>query len=157
VTFFIYKKRHVKHRSSYLDSNHHSGQKIRVVDVFLLETHFQPRQLEITLLTFLNQSSTSKSAKNSQKLKINSETNFFQTSNLVFLGTFKVKKNPSQTFLIIWNHLEQKSNVLVAGIEKMTFSLSRSDSGHPLSLSLSSHPLRTKIWWKWTLVPKWNC
>jgi hypothetical protein len=57
-----------------------------------------------------------------QNPKINLETNFFLISEMGFLGTFKVKKkNPSQTSLITWNHLEQKASILVVRNEEIIF------------------------------------
>jgi hypothetical protein len=64
-------------------------------------------------------------------------------SQIWFLGTFKVKNHPSQTFLVIWNHLRKKSNILVVGIEEMIF-FSLHARFQPSSLSLSSHTLRTE-------------
>jgi len=65
-------------------------------------------------------------------------------SQIWFLGIFKVKKHPSQTFLFIWNHLRKKSNILVARVEEMIF-FSLQARFQPSSLSLISPTKNRKI------------
>jgi hypothetical protein len=73
---------------------------------FLPKTYFDPKHLENTIETLLNQSMAIKNPKNHLKTRNPPETKILpKLSSIIFLGVFKVKKTPKRNPRIIWNLL----------------------------------------------------
>jgi hypothetical protein len=80
---------------------------------------------------------TTKNVKIALKPEIHSKQKNFSSSDLIFLGVFKVKKKYMiLTPLVIWNHLTKKKNNSFGGQipYQLTLSLSKSKSNDLLSL-----------------------